>query len=168
MESRGHVESSTPFVIVTPDGRYEDANPAALEILGVTLEELRASDPSRFATEPADPEGGAEFERQWRDAGQPDIGGETTIVRPDGRRRRIRFVITRQPDGRLVAVLEPLDTATPEPTVVYTAGDILAQWRAAERRLEALRRDSPDYAATQAQIDKLRRAYHTAFDARRG
>ena len=127
-----------PTIIVTADGRYRDANASALDLLGVTLDELRSSDPGRFAVEPADAEADAAFREAWEASGKPDIGGATTIRRADGAKARVKFAIREMEDGSYTVLLTPVP-ATPEPTTVYTVGDVLAAWRASERQLE----DSP-------------------------
>jgi len=158
-------------VILGGDGRYLDANAEALDMLGVTLEQLLAATPSMFSAEPVDVDAGAALRREWERAGGPDLTGETTIRRPDGQLRHVRFVITRR-DAGFAAILEPASTAAPtqpaEPHILFTTGDVLAEWRAAERRLEAVPADSPEWQATQAQIASLRDRYQRLFAARRG
>lgn len=155
-------------VVVRSDGTYVDANDAALDIFGVTRDRFLASKPSDWTEAAPDPKANAAFRQQWAAAGEPDLGGATTIVRPDGQRRRIRFVITPRSEDEYVAVLEPLPEPTTNPTVVFTAGSVLAEWRAAERRLEAVPADSPEWQATASQIKTLREQYHRLFEARRG
>ncbi len=155
-------------VVVRTDGTFVDANAAALELLGVTLDELRRADPGQFSVGPRDAEAGAALREQLSSAGDPDLIGETTIARPDGERRRIRFVITRHGETEYAAILEPLEASTNDDTVVYTAGDVLAEWRAAERRLQAVPEKSPEWRATRARIAELRDRYQQLFEARRG
>jgi PAS domain S-box-containing protein len=155
-------------IVVDSDGKFLEASPAALAILGVSLSELLDSEPGAFAVAPRDVEGSAAFREIWEAEGRPDITGETTIMRPDGERRRVRFVITPRADGRLAAVIEPVATEDHGPAIVYTAGQALAEWRAAERRLEAVPQDSPEWRLFQAQVESLRAQYHRLFDARRG
>ncbi|HEU4572486.1 MAG TPA: PAS domain-containing protein [Candidatus Limnocylindrales bacterium] len=159
-------------VIIRSDGTYLDATPAALEILGVTLAQLRASRAGDFAPEPRDVDADAAFRREWEQAGQPDVGGELTLRRPDGELRRVRFVVTHRSADEYAAILAPADGArldpVAKPPVVFTAGHVLAEWRAAERRLDAVPADSPEWRATQAQIESLRDRYQRLFAARRG
>jgi len=182
------VAGEPAVVVLRPDGTYVDVNAAALRIFGVTREAFLASKPDDWSLR--DPNATTEgFREEWEATGRPDIAGETTIVRRNGQHRRVRFVITRRDDGNFAAVLEPLpdprrsavpavgakargprpsaSRADPERTVIFTAGSVLAEWRAAERRLEAVPADSPEWQATRAQIETLREQYHRLFDARR-
>jgi hypothetical protein len=161
------VDREPAIVILRPDGGYVHATPAALEIFGVSLEAFLSSKAADWADEPEDTASSTAFRVEWEAAGEPDVGGATTIRRRDGTRRRVRFVIARRSDDELVAVLEPLPDPTSEPTIVFTAGHVLAQWRAAERRLEAVPADSAEWQAAAAQIEALREQYHRLFDARR-
>jgi PAS domain S-box-containing protein len=162
------VAGEPAVVVVRADGTYLDANDAALEIFGVSRDAFLASKSSDWTEDQPDPNADTAFREQWAAAGEPDLGGAVTIVRRDGQRRRVRFVITRGPDDEYVAVLEPLPEPTTNPTVLFTAGSVLAEWRAAERRLEAVPADSPEWQATAERIQVLREQYHRLFDARRG
>ena len=157
-----------PTIIVTADGRYSEANTAALDLLGVTLEELRASDPGRFAAEPSDAEADAAFREAWEAAGKPDVGGATTIRRADGSSARLKFAIREMDDGTYTVLLTPVPDALRESTSVYTAGDVLAAWRAAERRLEELTEDAPERPEIMADIQGFRERYQLLFQQGRG
>jgi PAS domain S-box-containing protein len=151
------------MIVVTADGRYSDANAAALELLGVTLDELRASSPGRFASEPSDPEADAAFRAQWEASGRPDVGGATTILRTDGTRARVKFAIRQMDDGSYTVLLTPVPDSPQAPTAVYTAGEVLAAWRAAERRLEALTEDASERHEILEDIAEFRRRYQLLF-----
>jgi PAS domain S-box-containing protein len=157
-----------PTILVTADGRYSEANAEALDLLGVTLDELRASAPGRFAAEPSDAEADAAFREAWEASGRPDVGGATTIRRADGSRARVKFAIREMDDGTYTVLLTPVPDALHEPTSVYTAGDVLAAWRAAERRLETLPDDAPERPAIMADIDGFRERYQLLFQQGRG
>jgi hypothetical protein len=148
---------------VLADGRLEDATPDALELLGVTLDELRELPPGAFSADAPDPEGDAAFRAEWESSGRPDVGGEGTLRRLDGSRVRVRFAITPSLDDRFVVVLEAVGGATEAPPIVFTGGEVIARWRAAERRLETLEEGSPEAASVQAEIDHLRGLYQGLF-----
>jgi hypothetical protein len=95
--------------------------------------------------------------------GSPDIGGEPTIQRLDGEQVRIKFAISPLEDGRYRAVLLPTSGLTEDPLTVYTAGDVLAEWRAAELKLTTVRPGSPELAKVQADIDTFRIRYQELF-----
>ncbi|CAN5486780.1 hypothetical protein BH20CHL7_BH20CHL7_12570 [soil metagenome] len=151
-------------VLLHADGTYADASPAALEILGVTLDELLAMAPGAFAVD--DPDPAADFRKWWESEGSPTIGGQATIRRPDGQQRRVAFQIPPHDDGRFLAILRDTADEREAAPVFYTAGDVLAEWRAAERRLETLDEGSPEWTAIRSEIDSFRGAYQRAFRSR--
>jgi PAS domain-containing protein len=148
---------------LTVDGRVEGATSEALELLGVTLAELQSLPSGAFSPEPPDPEADGAFRERWDAEGRPDVGGNATLQRLDGTRIRVRFVIRAIGGDRVAAVLEPVEVSTDAPPAVYTAGEVLREWRAAERRLEALSPDSSDWALAAAEIEELRGRYQQVF-----
>jgi PAS domain S-box-containing protein len=150
-------------MILNADGSTAEANPEALEMLGVTHNELVTLPAGAFSPEPPDPEADAAFREQWERQGTPDIGGEATLRRLDGSSVRVKFGITPIEEGRFVAVLEPVGDPTEAPPVVYTAGQVLAEWRAAERRLDAIREGTAEWRAVRHDIDVFRRRYQAMF-----
>ncbi len=151
---------------MNPDGTYADASPAALEILGVALDQLLAMAPGAFAVDTPDPAAEAAFRKSWESEGSPTIGGQATIRRPDGQQRRVAFQIFPRDDGRLLAILRVAADDREAERVMYTAGDALAAWRAAERRLQPLVEGSPEWTAIRREIDSFRAAYQRAFRSR--
>ena len=151
-----------PTIFLNADGSYRDANQAALELLGVTLDELIASPPNRFNVE-TDPEAEAAFRQAWEASGRPDLGGASMIRRADGTTMRVKFAIRELEDGTFAVLLTRVPDAPSAPTVLYTAGDVLAAWRAAERRLEALGDDDPERHAILADIAEFRERYQQVF-----
>lgn len=154
------------WITFTADSKILDANQAALDLLGVTLEQLRAAPPGAFDAEPQTPEQQAAFRAAWEGEGQPDIVGASTLQRPDGTRLRVTFGITGMPDGRFIAVMRPLDEPANQRPEIFTAGDVLAHWRAAERRLDALGADAPERAHVERDIERFREAYQQIFRLR--
>jgi hypothetical protein len=150
-------------MIVTADGVVEHANDDALRLLDVTLDELRALPPGSFSAEAPDPEASAAFQEQWAADGKPDIGGMGSLKRQDGSTVRVRFAIAPRPDGRYMVLLEELEGSTARPTVMYTNGEVLSQWRAAERRLDELVPGTDDWANAQSEIELWRSTYQALF-----
>jgi len=148
---------------LTVDGLVEGATPEALELLGVTLPELQALPSGAFSPEPPDPEADAAFREHWEAEGRPDIGGNATLQRLDGTKVRVRFVIRAVGGERVTAVLEPVEAPTEAPPAVYTAGEVLSAWRAAERRLETLTPQSTEWTRAAAEVDELRDRYQQLF-----
>ncbi|HET9757301.1 MAG TPA: hypothetical protein VFP66_12415 [Candidatus Limnocylindrales bacterium] len=62
-----------------------------------------------------------------------------------------------------VAVLEPVGAPTDAAPVVYTAGQVLAEWRAAERRLDAIPDGTAEWRPARHDIDVFRRRYQAMF-----
>ena len=151
------------LIIIDAEGRYLDGNARALEILGVTLEELRAASGTTFAVEPPDPAQSQAFRVAWEAQGRPDITGESSIRRPDGKEVRVRFAINARADGTYAAALEPVPANPGGAASVRTVGAILAAWRAAERRLETLAPGSNEWMAAQEEVAWLREQHATVF-----
>ena len=153
-----------PTLILNADGSTADANDAALELLRLTLDELRALPPGALSPEPPDPVAGEAFREQWEREGSPDVGGEGTIRRLDGSEVRVKFGVTPTDDGRFVAILEEVSSPVEAPQVLYTAGQVLAHWRAAERRLAEIPEGSAEWQAVMREIETFRSRYHALFD----
>lgn len=150
-------------ITMTVEGLMEAASADALALLGVTLPELRSLPRGAFSPEPPDPAADEAFRAEWEAQGRPQVGGRATLQRPDGSKVRVRFAITSSGDGRLLAVLEPVDEPLDAPRTIYTAGDVLSAWRAAERRLQALVEGGGEWAAVTAEIEELRGRYQQLF-----
>ena len=150
-------------MVLNADGTTAEASPAALELLGLTLEQLRALPPGALSAEPRDPEERAAFLQQWEGQGSPDISGEATMRRLDGSTIRVKFGVTPIEDGRFVAIIEPIAGATQQPTSIYTAGQVLAEWRAAERRMVEIQPDTAEWHDAQSEIENFRQRYQDVF-----
>ena len=79
---------------------------------------------------------------------------------------RVRFSITEAGDGCFLVILERIPGQVSEPPKLYTGREVIAEWRAAERRLETLDPDSDDALAVQREIDHLRDLYQQATRTR--
>jgi PAS domain-containing protein len=152
---------------IGPDGRISAANEAALELLGMSLDELRRLPGGALAAEPVDPEEQAMLRHQWEASGRAGLAGLTTIRRPvDGRELRISFAIAQLSDGSFIASLKAAPHTNGTKTTVYTVGDVLGRWRAAERHLEEVPVGSPEYEEIQQEVEALRGQYLRLFDTR--
>ena len=165
MPSTQPVTSAT--IVLGETGLVEDASEAALELLGTTLAGLKSAPRGAFAAQPTSDGEEADLRAQWEAAGRPDLAGETTIRRGDGREIRVRYLIAPRDDGRFVAILEPSEGRSGAPGTIFALGDVLAQWRAAERHLAEISPDSPEWAAVSAEIATLRATYQAGYRARR-
>lgn len=157
-----------PRITLDATGAIIDANPAALALYQLTLAELRAAPPGAFAAEPQRAEEQEAFRQSWESSGRPDMVGAATLRRLDGTTVRVRFGITAEPGGTYLAVFRPIDEPADAPAEVFTAGEVLSRWRAAERQLQAIPPSSPEASAIEREIDRFRAAYQQVFRASRG
>ncbi len=157
------MDATGATMIVEPDGMVADANQRALDMLGVTLDQLRSLPPGSFNPEPPDPAADAQFRESWEAQRSPDLVGESTIKLLDGTRKRVKFAIAPTDDGRFRVILEPTSGSVEQDAKVYTAGQVLGEWRAAERRLSDLAEGSPEAAAVRAEIERFRSRYQAFF-----
>ena len=142
--------------------RYVAANATALEILGVTLEELLDSDPDRFSVTARDPDAQAALSSQWERQGRDPVVGGTPLRRADGQVIRVTYAIEATRTGYR-ARFRPVEGPVRAPTTMYTVGEVLRQWREAERRLTTLLPSSPEWADVEAEISVLRDRYQELF-----
>jgi PAS domain-containing protein len=143
-------------------GRYVDANAAALELLGVSLSELIASSPDRFAIEPGHQSQGAELRADWEATGAPALVGSAGIKRADGSPIRVAYAIETTSTG-FRARLWPIEGAPEAPPTVFSADDVLREWRAAERGLAVLEPGTAEWTRTMSEIEMLRGKYQDLF-----
>jgi len=136
---------------IDASGRYVHANESALRLLGLTLDELRASPADRFAIRPTSESDGA----------RPLIG-TAGLKRADGSTIRVSYAIEATGSG-FRARLWQVEGAPEAPPSVFTVGSVLRQWRAAERELAELKPGSPEHARTAVEIEMLRGKYHELF-----
>jgi PAS domain S-box-containing protein len=155
-------EMNEAVLVVGADGRYEDASAAALDMLGLSLDELRALPPRTLSTTP--PDEADALREEWTRLGATAAAGEGNIRRPDGTEIRVRFVLRARTDGRYEAVLQPATTSRSEPLLLYTAGEVLAEWRAAERRLSEIEPGSKEWELLRSEIATFREKYRSLFD----
>jgi PAS domain-containing protein len=154
---------STEAVIrIDAAGRYVDANDAALELLGVTLAELRASPGDRFAIRPANVAEQAAFRAEWESAGARPLVRTAGLKRGDGATIRVSYAIEADESG-FVARLWEVPGSPDAPTSVFSVGEVLRSWRAAERELAELQQGSPEWARTVSEIELLRDRYRELF-----
>lgn len=79
------------------DGRYLDANAEALDMLGVSIDELRTSAPDRFAIRPSVDAEQAALRSEWESGGTQPLVGTTGVRRADGTTIRVAYAIERMP-----------------------------------------------------------------------
>ena len=157
-------EPQTTEAVIALDvaGRYVDANPAALDLLGVSLADLLASAPDRFAIRPSI---GAEqdaLRAQWERGGSEPLVGTAGLQRADGTPIRVAYAIETSGAG-FRARLWRVGGSPLAPASVFTVGDVLREWRAAERELAELAPGTPEWARMLGEIEMLRSRYRTSF-----
>lgn len=151
-------------LMINADGTYDDGNAAALAILGVTREELRAL-PAQALSMDDDRAQAEDVRASWEGSGSEPLIGQGTVRRPDGLPVRVTFLLVPRRDGRFVAVLRPSSEAADRAASWFTTGQILSTWRAAERRLEAVVDGSAEWDAIQVEIAAFREQYQRLFAA---
>jgi PAS domain-containing protein len=150
------------LIRINAAGRYLDANKAALELLGVTLAELRESPSDRFLVRPADVAEQAAFRTEWESAGSRPFVGTAGLKRGDGVTIRVSYAIEADESG-FVARLWEVPGSPDAPPSVFSVGEVLRSWRAAERNLAELKQGSPEWARTLSEIELLRDRYRELF-----
>jgi PAS domain-containing protein len=157
-------EQQPTEAVITLDtaGHYVDANPAALELLGVSLAELRISAPDRFAIRPRVDAEQAALRAQWENGGSQPLIGTTGLRRTDGTTIRVAYAIEAADFG-FRARLWQVDGSPHERASIFTVGDVLREWRAAERVLSELAPGTPEWARTLSEIELLRDKYQELF-----
>ena len=154
-------------IVVAGDSTILEATDAALELLDLTFEQLRALPRGSLSLE-EDKLATVGFEAAWRESGRAEIFGSGSVRLLDGRLIRIRYLITPQTDGTFAIVIERADEAVSAPPRMYTAGAVLSAWRAAERSLENVAPGSDEWQAAQAEIDYFRAEYQRVARAASG
>lgn len=148
-------------VIIDAEGNYQDADQAALDLLGVpSVEELRATPPAAFAALPPDPEEQAAWRKAYFASRAEGVLAEVAFRRRDGELVRIRTAILDEGDGTFRALFYPIErpTTNVHPRI-YRIADVLTEWRSAERRLVELEPGTDEAAALEADIAVLREQY---------
>jgi hypothetical protein len=145
-------------ILVGSDSRVIEASPEALELLGLTFDELVALPPGAMSLE-EDRAGSAGFETAWEGDGRPPLVGSATIRLTDGHLLRLRYLIGSQPDGTVEVFLERSPEPVGDPPRAFAIGKILSAWRAAERMLEALEPGSPEWLAAEAETQHFKDEY---------
>lgn len=148
-------------VILDREGRYLDADEAALELLGVaSVEEFRSMSPAVFAAVPPDPEEQEAWRKAYFSSRAEGVLAESALRRTDGELVRIRTAILEEPDGRFRALFYPVERPTTNVSAkLYRIGDVLAEWRAAERELDEVDPASDEGIALAAEVALLRSQY---------
>ena len=152
-------------MVLGPDGRYVDADEAALELLGVpTVDELRAMPPDAFQPGPPDPAASEAFQQSVVDGSLQALLAEGAIRRTDGELVRVRTAIIPEPDGGYRVLLYPVERPTTNLTQrIYKIADVLAEWRNAERRLVQVDPDSDEGRLVASDVELLRQQYQQLF-----
>jgi PAS domain S-box-containing protein len=117
--------ADVPRIEIDSDGRYVDANPSALALLGMDLDQLRALR-SGDLTDPATRPNLPWVLQLLQDVGE--LHSTSVLVRPDGERVAVeyRLLLDAAGAGRHVSYLRPVPTEAAEPitAVVDTAAVI--------------------------------------------
>jgi PAS domain-containing protein len=160
-------------LVADRQGRYVDADAAALELLGLTLEELRSLRVGDLSGPHA--EMARTVWRRMAATGEDMSSGEGTLYLPNGAEIRVKYVrIKALPTGEYELLLEPIaarQTAQfDRPPTSDRPSTILKEWRSAERDAAAAAWDGPGAMSAPEEaddaVDKLRRLYQDSVKAR--
>jgi PAS domain-containing protein len=143
-------------------GRFIGANRSALQLFGVSLAELRASSPDRFAIVPTIDSEQAALRAEWESAGSWPLVGTAGLKRADGTMIRISYAIETDRSG-FRARLWQVEGSPEAPPSVFTVGGVLREWRAAERDLAELVPGTPEWRHILGEIELLRDRYQELF-----
>jgi PAS domain-containing protein len=157
-------QASEAVIVIDAAGRYTDANAAGLELLGVTRAELLASPSTRFSLGPAVEADQAALRSEWIASGTQPLVGTAGLRRADGVAIRVAYAMEASGTG-FRARLWPADGSPEAAPSVFTVGDVLREWRSAERVLAELVPGTPEWARTVAEIEMLRSRYQQLFKA---
>ena len=163
-------------LVADREGRYLDADDSALELLGVTLDELRSMRVGDFSGPHR--EMAATVWRRLAATGQDMSSGEGTLFLPSGSQVRVRYRrIAVLPSGAYELEMEPLESAVAgeaqdaaRPPISDRPSTILREWRVAEREKAAAAFEGPGAMAAPDEAtdaaDKLRRLYQDSVAGR--
>ena len=155
-------ETTEAVIRIDAAGRYLDANAAALELLGVTLAELQGSPSDRFSMRPANVAEQAAFRAEWKTGGARPLVGTAGLKRGDGATIRVSYAIEADEAGFVARIWE-VPGSPDAPPSIFSVGEVLRSWRAAERELAELKQGSPEWARTLSEIELLRDRYRELF-----
>src|SRR5262245_25154738 len=126
------------ILIADREGRYLDANAEALELLGVSFEQVRAARIGDFSGVHGSLS--AQVWRRLASLGIPMPIGESTMYHADGTPIRVRYSrLEPRADGAYVIQFAPVELTEEDPDgppVADRPSEILEQWRVAEREVE--------------------------------
>ena len=145
-------------ILVGSDSQVLEATPAALELLGLSLGQLRELPPGSMSLE-QDRAASEVFAAAWEGAGRAPLVGTGTVRLLDGNLLRLRYYIWSREDGSVEIVLEQSPESVAEPPRAYSIGKVLSAWRAAERQLETLDPGSQEWQAADAENRYFRSEY---------
>ena len=157
-------EASDATITIDAAGRFVDANEAALELLGVSLVALLTSPPERFTIRPTIEVDQSGSHGEWTTGGAQPRVGTAGLRRGDGTTIRVAYAIEPAGSG-FRARLWPAEDAPPTATSGRMVGDVLREWRSAERELAEMVPGTPEWLRTLSRIEALRGRYQEVFRA---
>lgn len=155
-------QAAEAVIYLDASGRHVDANEAALDLLGVSSAELRASPPDRFIMQPMIETERHELRSQWEARGHRPLVGTAGLRRADGTLIRVAYAVEFADAGFHVRLRQVEGEPHGAPTV-FTVDDVLREWRAAERELAELAPGTPEWERVEQEITLLRSQYQEFF-----
>ncbi len=157
--------TSDARIVVDAESRVVSATPAALELLGLSLDQLRDLPTGSLSLE-QDRDASAGFAAAWEGGGRAPVVGAGTIRLLDGSLVRLRYSVWAQDDGSVEVVFERSQESVSEPPRAYAIGKVLSAWRAAQRQLEALEPGSREWREAEAEDRYFRAEYRRLSNQR--
>jgi PAS domain S-box-containing protein len=159
-------DETRPAAAIAMDGRYLDANRSFLDLVGLTIDELRTHEVGDFT--PVEHRSAAlERWRGWADSDRDDLTVEATIRAANGLSVRVLATISRVSPDTCIGTISPLDDGAELPRIDRNASKVLAEWREVERERDASAHASPRWLEAKARADQLQREYAEIFERER-
>jgi PAS domain-containing protein len=155
-------------VLISADGRYLDANPLALELLGVDAAALLTHGVGDFTV----PEYRDASRASWAHLAATGLVefliDETFLLRLDGTAAVVKVhpVVPGEAPGTWWAQFQPLSGPRGRVLSLAKPNQVLSAWRAAERRAAALPEGSRERDAAERTAAGLGALYRAALDLR--
>jgi len=155
-------------VLITSDGRYVEGNALAHDLLGVTCETLRTHVVGDFTLPELREPSRASWQHMAQSGTTAYLIDETILVRPDGTAQVVRVLPVRPGDepGTWWSQFEPIPGPRGRVLSLAKPQQVLAAWRAAERRAADLEPGSPERQLADRTVEGLGSLYRVATDLR--
>lgn len=161
-------ETRSGIIKLAADGRAIDIDEQAQAILRVTRQQYLDAPPGAFSARKMPEAEETALREAWEREGRPELLGVSTVRRGDGTEARVSFLIEAQPDGTFLAMITPLDEKPEAENKVFTAADVLREWRSAEREMAEIPAGTEQHGELTGRVAELRDTYHRLVKSQHG